>query len=211
MANPPPGQNKPNNGQVGLYCSPNVPTSSVTFGLSAQATGSTAATPICADIVFSGQVALYTPLTTIYAVIGKFYSTSTVIANIGAAWSKFVFQGTQLSCSISTMAPPAWGVSPSNHANVLAQQYLLIENANKYQQNKHKIFVSITNGTKSTYDFGGEEIEAGGSSIVEFLNDRKLVNADLQHKQAYIVLQHLIKGPYTLVDEQFKVVGQLTK
>jgi len=209
MSNPPPGQNKPDAGTVGLYCSPNVSTSTVTFGLSAAPAGSTSITPICADIVFAGQFALYTPLTTIYAVIGKTYTSSTVIANIGTSWSKFVFPGTQIACSIGSMSPPTWSNSPPLHSGFFPQRSEL-GLGYKYNQNGQKIIVGITNGTKHSIDFNGEKFEAGGSSIIPFINNKKFVDGDLQHRQSYIILQHTLKGPYTLVDHNYEVVGTFT-
>jgi len=156
---------------------------------------------------FSGQWAIYTPKTTIYSQIGKSYETSTVIANIGSSWSQFTFAGTILSCAIATMSPPAWSISPPtpHKPDVVAQLLKPYKNI----QSGNKISILVTNGTKSTVSFSGQDIEHNDSQIVQIVNNRKTVRGELRHKQAYIIVQHLLKGPHVLVDSNYNVIGEL--
>jgi len=101
MSAPPMGQVQAPSDSIGLYY--NVPSGvdkSTTFGLQCKVEGSQEATAICADTIFSNQPVLYTPLTTLYASMGKTYKTNTVIASIGN-WDTLRFAGTTANVSFN--------------------------------------------------------------------------------------------------------------
>ena len=161
MSLPPSGQNVAPSDSIGLFYNVKSGQSkSTTFGLQCKVLGQSGSpTAICADTIFSNQPVLYTPLTTLYASMGKTYTTNTVIASIGN-WNTLRWAGTTATVTFDD-GQSSWGLetlkSSDSSTSESSTNLALLLKAHADLAQSHFLLTKAFTTTSSSDDSSSEE------------------------------------------------------